>query len=290
MWSKDEQVKREAREVVDMIANCRGGQPSIFQAVKQKCRTPALLQYQLCKIIKDETTVSPTEGLDLWMTITRLVKENIVEWAQDRLYYWIEIPRVTKHTFCNVFLSNGQKLLFSPEHGRMASVMMCYLIYYCQDQMEKCQKTFDLFGVLFTRRGNNVESPLKMLDACLNGFHFNNPLREEIAGDRQRPPLSLKLWARFTVRALNFTGDFVNTYERKNSRRLFVGSYILPLALFDPLIYRYHTRDSLKLNIIKVSLMSAKFFNKAFPERIQDVDNELGPQIKHAVIPPNFST
>lgn len=270
-----------------MIANCRGGQPSIFQAVKQKCRTPALLQYQLCKIIKDETTVSPTEGLDLWMTITRLVKENIVEWAQDRLYYWIEIPRVTKHTFCDFFLSNGQKLLFSPEHGRMASVMMCYLIYYCQDQMEKCQKTFDLFGVLFTRRGNNVESPLKMLDACLNGFHFNNPLREEIPGDRQRPPLSLKLWARFTVRALNFTGDFVNTYERKTAvdsllAHIFCHWHCLIHSFTDIATYKGFAEVKHNQGLVDV----CQILNKAFPERIQDVDNELGPQSKHAVIPP----
>jgi hypothetical protein len=99
MWHEDEQVKRVARGVVNLIADHRGGDLNTFQVVKLRCRTPALFQYELCTKITDELKVFPAEGLELWMTITRLVKENIVNLAQDRLNVWLQIPQVLPLTF-----------------------------------------------------------------------------------------------------------------------------------------------------------------------------------------------
>lgn len=95
MWHDDELVKQVARNVVSLIADHRGGDPKIFQVVKTKCRTPALLQYELCTKITLEIKILPADGLDLWMTITRLVKQNIVDLAQDCLQAWLQIPQVT---------------------------------------------------------------------------------------------------------------------------------------------------------------------------------------------------
>lgn len=95
MWHEDEQVKRVARGVVNLIADHRGGLLDTFQIVKLRCRTPALFQYELCTKVTDEIKVFPAEGLDLWMTITRLVKEHIVALAQDRLNVWVQIPQVS---------------------------------------------------------------------------------------------------------------------------------------------------------------------------------------------------
>jgi hypothetical protein len=100
MWHDDEQVKRVARAVVDLIADHRGGELSIFQVVKLKCRTPALLHYELCSKITDEIKVFPDEGLELWMIITRLLKENIINLAHDRLYVWLQIPQVNTTKIC----------------------------------------------------------------------------------------------------------------------------------------------------------------------------------------------
>jgi len=94
MWHEDEQLKRVARGVVNLIADHRGGDLNTFQVVKLKCRTPALFRYELCTKIIDELIVFPVEGLELWITITRLLKENIVNLAQDHLNVWIKIPQV----------------------------------------------------------------------------------------------------------------------------------------------------------------------------------------------------
>jgi hypothetical protein len=98
-WNEDEQVKRAARAVVNLIADHRGGQLSVFQVVKLKYRLPELLQYELCPKIRDEIRVFPIDGLAFWLTITRLVKENIVSLAQDRLKIWLQIPQVQCHMF-----------------------------------------------------------------------------------------------------------------------------------------------------------------------------------------------
>ena len=94
MWHDDEQVRRTARVVVNLIADHRGGELSIINIVKLKCPSPAFLQYEVCRKITDELHVFPAEALDLWMTITRLVKEHIIELAQDRMNIWLHIPMV----------------------------------------------------------------------------------------------------------------------------------------------------------------------------------------------------
>jgi hypothetical protein len=98
-WNEDEQVKRAARAVVNLVADHCGGQLSTFQVIKLKYRLPELLQYELCPKIRDEIRVFPTDGLAHWLTITRLVKENIVSLAQDRLKIWLQIPQVPHHVF-----------------------------------------------------------------------------------------------------------------------------------------------------------------------------------------------
>jgi hypothetical protein len=94
MWHEDEGVKRAARNVVTLIADHRGGHLDIFQVIKLKCRTPRLFQYEIISKVKDELRILPADGLELWMIITRLLKENIVNLAHDRLKIWLIIPQV----------------------------------------------------------------------------------------------------------------------------------------------------------------------------------------------------
>lgn len=94
MWHEDEGIKKAARHVITLIADHRGGHLDIFQVVKYKCRTPALFHYELFSRVEDELRVLPADGLELWMIITRLVKDNIINLAQDRLSIWLIVPQV----------------------------------------------------------------------------------------------------------------------------------------------------------------------------------------------------
>jgi len=94
MWHEDKEVKATARAVVHLIADHHGGNPDIYDIVKQKCPSTARLQYELVQKIKDEVRVLPIDGLELWLMITRLCKEHIIDLAQERLQIWLKIPHV----------------------------------------------------------------------------------------------------------------------------------------------------------------------------------------------------
>jgi len=94
MWHEDEGVKKAARNVVTLIADHRGGDLDIFQVVKHICRNPTLFYYELFSRVEDELRILPADGLELWMIVTRLMKENIVNLAEDRLEMWLSIPMV----------------------------------------------------------------------------------------------------------------------------------------------------------------------------------------------------
>ena len=50
---------------------------------------------QLAHKINEEMRVLPLDALNLWITITRLVKEGMIDLARDRLKYWLMIPQVS---------------------------------------------------------------------------------------------------------------------------------------------------------------------------------------------------
>jgi hypothetical protein len=95
MWSEDESVKSVAREIVRIIADHHGGEAEIYHIVKKKCPTPGRLHYELAQKINEEMRVLPQDALNLWLTITRLVKERMIDIAQDRMKYWLKIPQVS---------------------------------------------------------------------------------------------------------------------------------------------------------------------------------------------------
>jgi hypothetical protein len=98
MWHDDEQVKAVARAVVKMIADRHGGTLETYHIVKQKVPTEARLLYEVIPKIKEEMRVLPVDALVLWHTITRLVKERIIDLAQTNLKFWLMIPQVHLHT------------------------------------------------------------------------------------------------------------------------------------------------------------------------------------------------
>ena len=82
MWSEDESVKSVAREIVHIIADHHGGEAEIYHIVKRKCPTPSRLRYELAHKINEEMRVLPLDALNLWITITRLVKEGMIDLAR----------------------------------------------------------------------------------------------------------------------------------------------------------------------------------------------------------------
>jgi hypothetical protein len=94
MWHTNLKLRRLARSVVNRIADHRGGELYIYQMVKCKYPLPNMFQRHLVSKLENEIGSSPAEGAELYTTITRLLKHNVNDLAQDKLKYWLRIPQV----------------------------------------------------------------------------------------------------------------------------------------------------------------------------------------------------
>lgn len=281
MWHEDEGVKQAARNVVTLIADHRGGHLDILQVIKHKCRTPALFHYELYSRVEDELRILPADGLELWMIITRLLKENIVNLAQERLDIWLLVPQV--HLGVKNCVDRQGKLRHKVSR-KMAGIMMSYLVHYCQTQIERSQHTYDLFAVPFQQRTRNPRTALKALDICLNSFYWNSPLQEPIPSDRARQRPNLRIWARTTSDALTFQRLLLTTNELKEETDLLIAHIFchwdnLLRAMMRMQSFADYDDDKKVQDIIDICNIAGK----AFGERIQDEYNTLGKFSKHAV-------
>jgi len=79
---------------VTLIADHRGGDLNIFQVIQLKVSSAGIFRVRIHDKLLDELQTFPDEGLDLWMIITRLLKEHITYIGEDLIRLWIDIPIV----------------------------------------------------------------------------------------------------------------------------------------------------------------------------------------------------
>jgi hypothetical protein len=94
MWDDEELVRTVARKVVTLIADHRGGDLNIFQVIQLKVSSAGIFRVRIYDRLLDEFQTFPDEGLELWMIITRLLKEHITYIGPDLIRLWIDMPTV----------------------------------------------------------------------------------------------------------------------------------------------------------------------------------------------------
>ena len=94
MWHEEESLRRVARKVVTLIADHRGGDLNIFHVIQLKVSSAGIFRVRIHDKLLDELQTFPDEGLELWMIITRLLKEHITYIGADLIRLWIDIPIV----------------------------------------------------------------------------------------------------------------------------------------------------------------------------------------------------
>ena len=77
-----------------LIADNRGGDLNIFQVIQLKVSSAGIFKATIHDKLLDEFKTFPDESLDLWMIITRLLKEHIAYIGADLVRLWIDIPLV----------------------------------------------------------------------------------------------------------------------------------------------------------------------------------------------------
>ena len=167
--------------------------------------------------------------------------------------------------------------------------MICYISHYCQSHIEKQPKTHDVFASPFKQRTRNPLKPLKALDTCLNAFYFNSPLQETVAKDRPRQRPNLKMWARITVDAMEFSRQDLITKELKDQTDTLVAHVFchwnnLLRALIQVKSFEGYDEDQKTQDLIDICNI---LNHERVSQRIKDPYNDLQKQGKHAVQPPN---
>lgn len=94
MWDEDVQVRKKARAIVSSIADHRGGETSVLINVLCGGYDTAIHCPHLIARLEAEIAVSPISGFDLWMIITRLIRDRIVDVFGGMLEDWLQIPQV----------------------------------------------------------------------------------------------------------------------------------------------------------------------------------------------------
>ena len=163
--------------------------------------------------------------------------------------------------------------------------MICYVSYYCQSHIEKNTKTHDIFATPFKQKTRNPLKPLKALDTCLNAFYFNSPLQEPIPIDRPRQRPNLKMWARMTVDAMEFSRQDLITTELKDQTDTLVAHVFchwdnLIRALMEVKSFEGYDEDQRTQDLIDICHI---LNHERVSQRIKDPYNDLQKQGKHAV-------
>jgi len=180
--------------------------------------------------------------------------------------------------------ADEKEKVYSKLFSRNAGIMLSFITHYCQSNIKKYQETYNLFALPFQQRNRNPLGPLIALDTALNAFYFNSPLQELAPVDRKRSRPNLKIWARMTVDALNFSRHIVNTDELSQETDKLVAHLFchwdnLVRALTEARSFEGYDEDQRTQDIIEICNILAK----AFPVRIKDEYNALGKLGKHAV-------
>jgi hypothetical protein len=94
MWADDKPIKRAARRIANLIADHHGGSHEISELMKFKFWGVDVFKDTVCEKIVQEYKTSPTDALEMWIIITRLLKGHILEVAGSDLKFWLQIPQV----------------------------------------------------------------------------------------------------------------------------------------------------------------------------------------------------
>jgi hypothetical protein len=197
IWSDDVLLRQTTRSVLSFIADYRGGQPTIFEVIKPQ------LQYSkfedLCDRIKKEISESSDDGVELWMAITRLLRQNLIDLGNDELKAWLEI---------------AQDRFNYPKRRKSAGIMMTFITHYAGSKLGD-KEIFETFAEPYIQKYMSPEWPLKNIDATLNAFIHNSPFYEKLAPGDLRDVPDLKAFARSTAYALEYPNEITNDENKE---------------------------------------------------------------------------
>jgi hypothetical protein len=87
-------IQRAALHIGQLVADHQGGDPHIARLIKSKYSGGGTFKEAIIDRTLGVYEKSPADGLELWIVITRLLKERILKVAGPDLKLWLQIPQV----------------------------------------------------------------------------------------------------------------------------------------------------------------------------------------------------
>jgi len=97
MWSDDKHIRSLAREIITAIGDHWGGDPRVAQVARTKYKDEEDFVTVFCRKIAAEIRVDVENGLLLWFSITRLLRDKIPFFAEEGLDNWVQIALVNSN-------------------------------------------------------------------------------------------------------------------------------------------------------------------------------------------------
>ena len=293
LWNPDEHIRLAAREIAKWVADRHGGKEIVFRAIVAKYRGIDGVKNNLCARVLEEYETSPADALRLWLTITRLLKRNLLILLEENLDSWLQIPQVPSFLKHQSLFQNG----IAHTNGAMAELAMHYATHYCQSRIFKKQIYLDAFTNGFRCMKHRPSWGLEALDKNLAAFHFQNAFTEPTFNDCPPQSPDLKVWATLTVFAFknNHPRNYIELqhnpmYEEQKYMELIGSIY----CHWDYLLRKWIAEreddpdfddDAKTKELVEICEILK---DSAFSQYIEDRSHVLPPASKHAVAPVRY--
>jgi len=275
MWEEDDLIRKEARLVLALIGDYRGGQPEILNLLKPKL-VSGQFDKDLCDKLKQELSdvKSIESAVELWIIITRLLRENLLDLGEDELKAWIQIAH--------------DRFDYSKQR-KSAGIMMTVMTYLCASKLDQNEKLYELFSYPYIQQYASAEWPLRTIDATMNGFVYRSPFYEKLAPGQDRPDPNLRAFARYTSAALDYPDIRAKDEHREtideSIAHIFCHWDFIFRSLNDDVTFLQDCEEYLDIDRRRDILELSSIMARSMGFHLLDRYGRLRDRGKHAVLP-----
>lgn len=94
MWDEDITTRINARAVLSFIGDNAGGQKAVIETIRQVHKLP---NPEFISRVEAQFKECESEGFQIWITITRLLRDGFLDIMPNEMCRWLRIPWVCSH-------------------------------------------------------------------------------------------------------------------------------------------------------------------------------------------------
>lgn len=95
MWDENPTWRRNSWTILSLVGYHIGGNEATFEIIRETHKIP---DHEFVGRVEAQVEQCPVDGLELWMTITRLLRDRFSNLLSGQLNRWLQIPWVCSHS------------------------------------------------------------------------------------------------------------------------------------------------------------------------------------------------